>query len=148
MHRILILLAAFSLSAGVASAQTMTTQGREKARREHAGKTAKTPEQRAAHMTKRLTKSLSLSADQTTKVRQLYLAQAQEMRANRTKYAASGDQAAAHAALKADRQRYDDQLKQILSAGQYAKFTQERAEHLAKRKEGLGQRKDKMKAKS
>ncbi|RYU82796.1 DUF4890 domain-containing protein [Hymenobacter persicinus] len=150
MKKILLLLAAFSLSAAAASAQTMTTKVKEKAKHEHAGRAQKTPEQRADHMTQRLTKSLSLTADQSAKVRQLYLAQAQQKQANRAKYATAppADKAAHHAAMKADRAQFDAQLKQILTADQYAKLAQQRAERMEKHKQGLGARKDKLKAKS
>lgn len=148
MKKILILLAAFSFSAGAVSAQTMTAKDQPKDRKEHAAKAHKTPEQRADHLTKRLTKSLSLTADQTAKVRQLFLTQNQEMQANRAKYAAAGNKAAGHAARKADRARYDAQLQQLLSPDQYRKYAQQRAEHQNKHKEGVGQRQDKRKVKS
>jgi protein CpxP len=147
MKKILVLLAAFSLSLGAVSAQTVTTKVKQKDHKEHAGKTSKTPEQRADHMAQRLTKSLHLTADQTAKV-----AQAQEMQANRAKYTADAStnatKAARHADMKARRAQYDAQLKQILNPDQYNKYAQLRAERMEKHKQGAGQHKDKLKAKS
>ncbi|GAA3929530.1 hypothetical protein [Hymenobacter algoricola] len=148
MKKILILLAAFSFSAAAVSAQTVTTKVKSKDKKEQVGKTPKTPEQRADHMARRLTKSLQLTTDQTARVRQLYLAQAQEMQARGAKYAAENNKAGRHADKKASRERYDAQLKQILNADQYNKYAQQRAERMSKHKEGLGQRKDKLKVKS
>ena len=75
MKKMLILLAAFTLTAGAASAQTSAaTPAQGRAQR---GQMAnKTPEQRAEAQAQRLAKSLNLTADQTEKVRQLNLAQA------------------------------------------------------------------------
>ncbi|GAA3996026.1 hypothetical protein GCM10022408_03250 [Hymenobacter fastidiosus] len=148
MKKILLLLAAFSFSAGVVSAQTVTTKARHKGKHEQAGKAAKTPEQRADHAARRMTKSLNLSDAQAAQVRQLYLAQAQEKQADRTRYAADANKAGRRAGMQADRQRYDARLREILTADQYTRFAQQRVEQKARHKEDAGQRTYKMKAKS
>ena len=129
MKKMLILLAAFTLTAGAASAQTPAAQPAPV----RAQKAKKSPEQRAEARTTQLSKSLNLSPDQTAKVRQLALAQTQEMQAIRAKNAANRQEA------KALRARHDDQLKAVLTTEQYAQYDQQRTERMTKRK-------DKMKA--
>jgi len=146
MNKLLILLAAFSFSAAVASAQTMSAKPVPLDKNEHAGKAHQTPEQRADHKSQHLQKSLGLTAEQTAKVRQLYLTQAQEMQASKAK--ADASKAGRHAEMKAKHAQYDAQLKQILSADQYTKYSQERTERMNKHKQHMGQHSDKMKAKS
>ena len=129
MKKMLILLAAFTLTASAASAQTPAAQPAPV----RAQKAKKSPEQRAEARTTQLSKSLNLSPDQTAKVRQLALAQTQEMQAIRAKNAANRQEA------KALRARHDDQLKAVLTTEQYAQYDQQRTERMTKRK-------DKMKA--
>jgi hypothetical protein len=142
MKKMLILLAAFTLSAGAASAQTQVAkpaQARaQRAKMSPEQRGNKSPEQRAEARTAQLSKSLGLNADQTEKVRQLNLAQAQEMQTLRTKNAANRQEA------KATRDRHEAQLKAILTADQYAKYDQQRTERMSNRKDN--KRKDKTKA--
>ena len=63
MKKILILFAIVTLFSTIANAQTMQ----------------KSPDQRAAHMTKALSKKLNLSADQASQVNSILLAQANQM---------------------------------------------------------------------
>ncbi|SHJ29470.1 hypothetical protein SAMN02745146_2792 [Hymenobacter daecheongensis DSM 21074] len=148
MKKMLVLLAAFAFSASAASAQTTAPAARHKEKKEHVAKAPKTPEQHADHTARRLTKTLNLTPEQAGKVRQLALAQAQEKQADRAKFAAAGTKAGMQAERKADRERYEAQLKQILSADQYAKYAQLRTERQHKHQQGMGPRKDKFKAKS
>lgn len=134
MKKMLILLAAFTLTAGAASAQTQAAKPAP-GRAQRGQMANKTPEQRADARTQQLTKSLGLSADQTEKVRQLNLAQAKEMQTLRAKSAANRQEA------KATRDRHEAQLKAILTTEQYAKYEQQRTERMDKRK-------DRMKARS
>ena len=134
MKKLLIILAAFSLSAGVVSAQTAPTKVKYKAKTDQAAKTQKTPEQKADHKAKQLAQKLNLTAEQTEKVRQLHLSRYQQMQANRTKYATAGKSAARKQEMKADKAAYEAQLKQILSADQYTKYAQMRAERMEKHK--------------
>lgn len=126
MKKMLILLAAFTLTAGAASAQT---QAAKPARAQRGQMANKTPEQRAEARTAQLSKSLALNAVQTEKVRQLNLAQAQEMKAVRTKNAANRQEA------KAARDRHEAQLKAVLTADQYAKYDEQRTEKMNKHKD-------------
>ncbi|SMB91169.1 hypothetical protein SAMN00120144_0650 [Hymenobacter roseosalivarius DSM 11622] len=132
MKKMLILLTAFTLTAGAVSAQTQTArpaQGRaQRAKMSPEQRVKKTPEQRAEASAANLSKSLGLSAEQTEKVRQLNLAQAKEMDAVRTKNAENRQTA------KATRSRHNAQLKAILTADQYAKYEQQRTERMANRK--------------
>ncbi|UYZ64537.1 hypothetical protein [Hymenobacter weizhouensis] len=117
MKKIVVLLAAFSFAATVASAQTAPAPTQRPAQAARAQQAPKTPEQKADRAAQHLTKKLGLSAAQTEQVRQLHLARIQQQQAR-----------------KAARAQYDAQLKQILSAEQYAKYTQLQAERLQKRK--------------
>jgi protein CpxP len=140
MKKVLVLLAAFSFSAGIASAQTAPAKGKHKGKTEQAGRSQKTPEQKAEQKAKHLAQQLNLSAEQTEKVRQLHLARYQEMQANRANYATAGKTDARKQEMKADKAKYEAQLKQILSADQYTKYAQLRADKMEKHK---GQRKAK-----
>ena len=63
MKKLLVLLALAALLSTVTNAQTMK----------------KSPDQRAAHMTKALSKKLNLSADQFSQINSIFLAQASQM---------------------------------------------------------------------
>jgi Spy/CpxP family protein refolding chaperone len=130
MKKMLILFAAFTLTVGAASAQTQASKPAQ-ARIDRNQKDNRTPEQRAEARAQQLSKSLGLNADQTEKVRQINLAQAKEMQAVRTKSAANREEA------KAARDRYEAQLKAILTADQYAKYDQQRTERINKRKDRM-----------
>ncbi|MET4105259.1 hypothetical protein [Hymenobacter sp. UYP22] len=140
MKKLLVLLTAFSLSAAVASAQTTPVKAAHgqhmKGGKMQGTKTAKTPEQRADHAAQSLTKKLGLSATQTQQVRQLHLSRAQQMQAHKAQAgtAAPADRKQHHEAMKAEKAQYEAQLKQILSADQYAKYTQLQADKMAKHK--------------
>lgn len=134
MKKTLILLAAFAFSVGAASAQTTPAKPDRKARMEQAGKTQKTPEQRADQSAQRLTKQLGLSAAQTAQVRELHLARYKEMQAKRGQVATTTDKTQRYQEMKAGKERYEAQLKQILSAEQYTKYAQLRAEKTEKHK--------------
>jgi len=73
----------------------------------------------ADHQTKRLGKELSLSADQSIKVQQIMTARAQEMQALR----ADGSARPSREQMQANRAKYDDQLKQVLTPDQFTKYT-------------------------
>lgn len=139
MKKLLIILAAFSISAGAASAQNAPVNNRHP-HTAQANKAQKTPEQKADQKAKHLAQQLNLSAEQTQKVRQLHLARYQEMQANRAKYATAGKTDARKQEMKASKAKYDAQLKQILSADQYTKYAQLRADKMQKHQ---GQRKAK-----
>ena len=73
----------------------------------------------ADHQAKRLGKELNLSADQSAKVQQIMTARAQEMQALR----ADGSARPSREQMQANRAKYDDQLKQVLTSDQFTKYT-------------------------
>lgn len=79
----------------------------------------RTPEQRADAQTQQLTTQLRLSADQQTKVRAIFLAQAKE---------AAGGRSERGQKMQEKRTRNDAQLKTVLTAEQYTKYQQQRQE--------------------
>ena len=139
MKKFLVILAAFSFSAAAVSAQTAPAKAAHG--QHHKGDHAKlTPEQRADRSAQRMSQKLNLSAAQTQQVRQLQLARIQEMQAHKAQAGttATTDKKQHHAAMKAGKAQYDAKLKQILSADQYAKYTQMQADKMAKRKNHQG----------
>ncbi|WP_219160907.1 DUF4890 domain-containing protein [Hymenobacter profundi] len=143
MKKSLILFAAFVFTMGAASAQTTTQNETGQMQRPMRGQGMRnmTPEQRADQQAQRLTKQLSLSADQTTKVKSLALAQQQERQTMRTQ--ASADRQAMMQNMKASRDKYEEQLKGILTSDQYTKYTQMRDERMNKMQDKLQDRKGK-----
>lgn len=146
MNKVLILLAALTLSAGAASAQSPVKKAKVKteAGKGKAKQTAKTPEQQADRFSRHLTQKLALSADQSQRVRQLNLAYQQEQQAVKAKYGTVPKSPAQRQEMKALKQRFDSQLQQVLTAEQAAKYAQLREEKMQKH----GKSKDKLKAKS
>jgi Spy/CpxP family protein refolding chaperone len=131
------MLAAFALTAGAASAQTTPTsssmghQGHMGQRGQ--GRMNMTPEQHADMQAQRLTKQLGLSADQTTQVRAIALAEAQEMKTTRDQAMASTDRKAGMEQMKATRDKYDTQLKAVLTPEQATKYAALRDQKMDKR---------------
>ena len=137
MKKTLMLLAALAFTtAGTSFAQTAptTTQA-------HHGKGGhhQTPAQKADKMAHHL----GLSADQRAKVEQLLLARQQEGATLKAKYGA--DRKAGRAEMKAAHDRYQSQLKTILTPEQYAKMDQMKSQHHGHGRDGG---KMKMKAKA
>jgi protein CpxP len=79
----------------------------------------RSPEEMAARQTKHLTKSLGLSAEQSAKVQQIMATRTQEMQALR----ADGSARPSREQMQANRAKYDDQLKQVLTPDQLTKYT-------------------------
>ncbi|UOQ67466.1 DUF4890 domain-containing protein [Hymenobacter volaticus] len=138
MKKTLAILAAFLLTVGAASAQSadLTTSGRGNRMGQGRGGNM-TPEQRADMQTQRLTKELSLSADQSTKVRTIALAETQELQALRAKFSSADSRQGAGQEMKAVREKYDAQLKAVLTPEQVTKFDQMREDQLDKRKDKM-----------
>jgi protein CpxP len=152
MKKSLFLLAALAFAtAGTSFAQTAAVKATgtdAKQTAHHYGKGQKGPKdpaKMADHKAGKMAKELGLNADQEAKVESLLLARQQESTALKTKYAA--DKKAGHAEMKAAHDRYETQLKAILTPEQYAKMDKLKAEH-----HGHGKMKDggkmKMKAKA
>jgi Spy/CpxP family protein refolding chaperone len=72
----------------------------------------------AEHQALRFSKELNLSADQSAKVTQIMAARTQEMQALRT----SGTRPTREQ-MQANRAKYDDQFKQVLTPEQFTKYT-------------------------
>lgn len=144
MKKTLFLLAVFALTAGAASAQT-TRQGSsdQMQRPMRSDRMNMTPEQRADQQAQRLTRQLSLSADQTAKVKALSLSQQQEMQTVRGQASASTDRRAMMQNMKASRAKYEEQLKGILTSDQYTKYTTMRDERMDKMQSKMQDRKSK-----
>ena len=116
MKKFLLPLLALALSATAASAQTTPDQA--------GGRPQRTPEEMAARQTQGLTKQLGLSADQSAKVQQIMLARDQEMMAMRGQMqAGTGDRRQMREQMQANRAKYDDQLKAVLSPEQFTQYT-------------------------
>ncbi|UOG76282.1 hypothetical protein MTX78_06695 [Hymenobacter tibetensis] len=137
MKKTLVVLAAFFCTAGAASAQTadLATAGRANGMGQGRGNL--TPEQRADMQTQRLSKQLSLSADQTSQVRAIALAENQELQALRSKNAAADSRQGAGQEMRAIREEYDTQLKALLTPEQATKYNQLREDQLNKRKDKM-----------
>lgn len=138
MKKFLFPLLALALSATAASAQTMPAQA--------GGRPQRTPDEMAARQTQGLTKQLGLSADQSAKVQQIMLARDQDMMAMRSQMqAGTGDRKQMRGQMQANRAKYDDQLKAVLTPDQ---FTQMQTMQANRRQRGAGAMQDgKMKVK-
>jgi protein CpxP len=90
-----------------------------------------------------MAKELGLNADQEAKVESLMLARQQETATLKAKYGA--DRKAGRTEMKAAHDRYEAQLKTILTPEQYAKMDKLKAEHRGHGKDG-GKMKVKAKA--
>ena len=113
--------AALAFTFSAASAQTAPAQGR--------GQHAKhSPQEMAQHQAKRLTKTLGLSADQSAKVAQIMEQRAQDMQAMHATAQASTDRQQLRQQMQANRAKYDDQLKAVLTPDQFGKYTAMREE--------------------
>jgi protein CpxP len=152
MKKMLVLLAAFALTAGAASAQTTpaTTTAPMGGHQGHMGQRGQgrmnmTPEQHADMQAQRLTQQLGLSAEQTTQVRAIALAEAQEMKTTRDQAMASTDRKAGMEQMKATRDKYDAQLKAVLTPDQATKYAALRDQKMDKRQDAM--KAGKMKAK-
>lgn len=139
MKKTLFLLAALAFAtAGTSFAQTAptkvapvkTTGTDAKQTARHYGKGQKGPKdpaKMADHKAGKMAKELGLNADQEAKVEQLLLARQQESAAFKTKYAA--DKKAGRTEMKAAHDRYETQLRAILTPEQFAKMDKMKAEH-------------------
>ncbi|NVO31989.1 hypothetical protein [Hymenobacter lapidiphilus] len=136
MKKLLILLAAAALTVGTTNAQTANPSQRSANGRPEPA----TPEQLAD----RLTKQLTLSADQRTQIVSLEQARRAEMQTMRGQMQPGGDRTAMRQTMQTARDKYDAQLKGILTADQYTQYSQQREE----RADNRGSRKMKMKTKS
>ena len=138
MKKLLLPLFALVLSATAASAQTTPQDG---------GRPRHTPEEMATRQTEGLTKQLGLSADQSAKVQQIMLDRDKEMMAMRGQMQAGTDRSQMRDQMQANRAKYDDQLKQVLTADQFTKYTAMQANRRQRGGGGPGMKDGKMKSK-
>ncbi|GAA4052832.1 hypothetical protein GCM10022409_44710 [Hymenobacter glaciei] len=149
MKKTLFLLTALALTtAGTSFAQTAVqatgTNAKQTARHYAKGKQGpKDPAKMADHKAGKMAKELGLNADQETKVEQLLLARQQESATLKAKYGT--DRKAGRTEMKAAHDRYETQLKAILTPEQYAKMDKLKGEHHGHGKDG-GKMKVKAKA--
>lgn len=117
MKKFLLPLLALALSASATAASAQTTPD------QAGGRPQRTPEEMAARQTQGLTQQLGLSADQSAKVQQIMLARDQEMMTMRSQMqAGTGDRKQMRDQMQANRAKYDDQLKAVLTPDQFAKM--------------------------
>ena len=144
-------LAAFTLTAATAAAQTtIPATAMQGADRDY-GRMQGSPDEMAKRQADRLSKELGLSADQTTKVQAILLARTQEMQAMRGQARDGGDRSQMREQMQANRAKYDAQFKEVLTPDQYTKFTALQADRMERGRDmrgGNGPDVKKMKAKT
>ncbi len=89
----------------------------------------RTPQQKAQDKAQKLTSELSLTADQSTKVQNVFLQQEQQAAAIKSKYANATDKSGMRAEMKPIHEQTDASLKQILTADQYTKYQTIKEQH-------------------
>lgn len=138
MKKIILALSIGILMASSSFAQSATQQEKE-LRSEHRQVKKKgdkkSPEERAAQKTQKLSKQLALNESQEKKLLALNLEQARQMQAQRTNHA-KGDRRSPEQRqeMKASREKWNNGLKDILTNEQYAQYQQQRQEMKAHRK--------------
>lgn len=134
MKKMLAFLSAVLLSAGPTFAQTTTPPATGPASYQQE-RSNLTPEQRADRQAQYLARQLSLTPEQMPTVRALVLSQAQKLETLRSSYATTGSRQGLGPELKAAQTSFETQLKQLLTAEQYARYSELRADRLDKRRE-------------
>lgn len=86
------------------------------------GHEQKTPEQKAENQSQRLTKELSLTADQTTQVKTIILTQEQKAEEIRAKYKTATDKKAEHQEIQDLRTSSEGEIEKVLTADQLTKY--------------------------
>ena len=118
MKKFLLPLLALALTATAASAQDV--QNDQMAPMQGQGP-RRSPDEMAAMQTKRLTQELSLTPDQAAKVQQILLTRMQDRQAMRSQMQ-SGDRSQMREQMQANRAKYEEQFKSVLTPDQYTKF--------------------------
>ena len=118
MKKFILMLSLSVLGAGVASANTNSVvsviqQGGGQGQQG-------TPEERADRQVKMMNEMLTLTADQSTKVRGILLEQSKEMAVIREKN--QGNRDAMMEAMRPLREKYTAQIKAVLTAEQFTKY--------------------------
>ena len=129
MKKIVLMMAMTVLATGAISAKTpaaFVQQGQGQA----------TPEERAERQLTMMTETLTLTADQTTKLKPIILARSTEQSALRQKMQ-GGDREALMGEYRKLNEKYNAQIKAVLTAEQYTKYEENQAQ-----KRGGGQRRN------
>ena len=113
MKKFLLPLLAAAISFSAAAQTTLPQEG---------GRPRRSPQEMADRQAQHLSKELNLSADQSAKVAQILAARAQDMQAMRGQQP-STDRQQLRDQMQANRAKYDDQLKQVLTPDQFTKYT-------------------------
>ena len=103
----------------------------------------KTSQERAENQTERLTKELSLTPEQATKVKAILASKGAEMDSVRAKKIAGADKKGVHAERKAALEKTDAELKAVFTPEQYAKFQAMMQERKDNHQHGEGMKKKK-----
>lgn len=114
MKKIMLMMAMTVLATGAISAKAPAAYVQQ-------GQGQLTAEERAARQIKMMTGQLSLTADQATKLQPIILARTTEQTALREKLQA-GNREAAMAEYKKLNDKYNTQIKAVLTAEQYTKY--------------------------
>jgi predicted component of type VI protein secretion system len=127
MRKLFLVLSLAVLGTGVASVESMgkdRVKGKRVEARTHVFQQGNpgTPQERAEQLTASMTQELSLTADQTAKVKEINLSRFNEQREMRQKARASGDREAVREQMQTMRKKYDDQMKAVLTEEQFAKY--------------------------
>ncbi|MGI4736857.1 MAG: hypothetical protein ACRYG7_16935 [Janthinobacterium lividum] len=137
MKKSFAFLAALALAAATAQAQTAPAVPTPPLNDPSAGRS---PEQQAQNQANRLAKELNLSTDQQSKVQQIMNDQRQETQTAIQQ--AGGNRQAMGKAMRAGRDKFDGQLKAVLTAEQYTKYQQLMAQRLDQLRAHRGQASD------
>ena len=135
MKKIVLMMAMTVLATGAISAKTpaaFVQQGQGQA----------TPEERAERQLTMMTETLTLTADQTTKLKPIILARSTEQSALRQKMQ-GGDREALMGEYRKLNEKYNAQIKAVLTAEQYTKYEENQAQMRGggqRRNQGGGQR--------
>ncbi|WP_426060825.1 hypothetical protein [Hymenobacter sp. B1770] len=126
------LMAAFALTVGTAAAQTTTQTAPANGSQDGRGygRSQGTPEEMASRQSQRMAQELGLSADQTTRVQQILLARSQERQAMRGQGRGATNRDQMRTQMEANRTKYDNQFKEVLTTDQYTKYTATQADRM------------------
>ena len=135
MKKIVLMMAMTVLATGAISAKTpaaFVQQGQGQA----------TPEERAERQLTMMTETLTLTADQTTKLKPIILARSTEQSALRQKMR-GGDREALMGEYRKLNEKYNAQINAVLTAEQYTRYEENQAQMRGggqRRNQGGGQR--------
>ena len=135
MKKIVLMMAMTVLATGAISAKTPASFVQQ-------GQGQATPEERAERQLTMMTETLTLTADQTTKLKPIILARSTEQSALRQKMQ-GGDREALMGEYRKLNEKYNAQIKAVLTAEQYTKYEANQAQMRGggqRRNQGGGQR--------